>query len=67
LFDNDNEEGRSVDAIRKLYVAADRLARGQTMTEYIMIVSTIAIVVFAGYTTLGTTLSAMLNSVDNLL
>jgi len=56
-----------VDAIRNLYEAADRLARGQTMTEYVMIVSTIAIVVFAGYTSLGTTLSAMVNSVDNLL
>jgi Flp pilus assembly pilin Flp len=56
-----------VNTIRNLYVAADRLARGQTMTEYVMILSTIAILVFAGYTTLGTTLSAMLASVDNLL
>lgn len=43
------------------------LSRGQTMTEYIMIVSAIAVVVFAGYQQLGTTVNSMVTSVDGLL
>ena len=43
------------------------LYRGQTMTEYIMIVSAIAVIVFAGYQRLGTMANAMVTSVDGLL
>jgi Flp pilus assembly pilin Flp len=38
-------------------------AKGQTMTEYAMIVSAIAIGVLAGYQTAGTALKALLTSV----
>jgi Flp pilus assembly pilin Flp len=53
-----------MDLIRKLYVKADVLARGQTMTEYALILAAVAVVVYAGYQTLGTTLTTMLNTVD---
>ena len=43
------------------------LSRGQTMTEYIMIVSAIAVIVFAAYQNLGTTVNSMVTSVDGLL
>ena len=43
------------------------LSRGQTMTEYIMIVSAIAVAVFAAYQQLGTTVNSMVTSVDGLL
>jgi Flp pilus assembly pilin Flp len=39
--------------------------RGQTMTEYAMILAAIAVVVLVGYQTLGTKTSALLTSVDN--
>jgi Flp pilus assembly pilin Flp len=37
------------------------------MTEYIMIVSAIAVAVFAAYQNLGTTVNSMVTSVDSLL
>jgi Flp pilus assembly pilin Flp len=53
-----------MDQIRKLYVKAEEFARGQTMTEYALILAAIAVVVYAGYQTMGTTLTTMLNQVD---
>lgn len=43
------------------------LSRGQTMTEYVMIVSAIAVLVFAGYQQLGTTVNGLVTSVDGSL
>ncbi len=42
---------------------AARLAAGQTMTEYVLIVSAIAIVLLGGYNALGGTLSTMVRSI----
>ena len=53
-----------MDLIRRLYVKAEEFARGQTMTEYALILAAVAVVVYAGYQTLGTTLTTMLNTVD---
>ena len=53
-----------MDLIRKLYVKADGFARGQTMAEYAMIVAAIAVVVYAGYQTTGTTVSTLVTNVD---
>jgi Flp pilus assembly pilin Flp len=53
--------------IRKLYVKGDEFARGQTMTEYALILAAIAVVVFVGYQTMGTTISALLTNVDKQL
>lgn len=56
-----------MDTIRKLYVKADQLARGQTMTEYALILAAVAIVVFAGYQLMGTDIQTLLSSVDSKL
>lgn len=53
--------------LRKLYVKADDLARGQTMAEYVLIVAAVAIVAFAGYQATGTTISTLVSSVDSNL
>jgi Flp pilus assembly pilin Flp len=50
--------------IRKLCVKADGFARGQTMAEYALILAAVAVVVFVGYQTMGTTITAMLTTVD---
>jgi Flp pilus assembly pilin Flp len=39
------------------------LTPGQTMTEYVLILSAIAIVLIGGYNALGGTLSAMVRSI----
>jgi Flp pilus assembly pilin Flp len=59
--------GHEMDLIRKLYVKADGFARGQTMAEYALIVAAIAVVVYAGYQTTGTTISTLVTSVDTQL
>jgi len=56
-----------MDSIRKLYVKANELARGQTMTEYALILAAVAVVVYAGYQTMGTTINALLTTVDGQL
>jgi Flp pilus assembly pilin Flp len=56
-----------MDLIGKLYVKAVEFGRGQTMTEYALILAAVAVVVFAGYQAIGTTLTTMLNAVDGLI
>jgi Flp pilus assembly pilin Flp len=53
-----------MDFIRRLHVMAAEFARGQTMTEYAMILAAVAVVVYAGYQTLGTTINSALSNVD---
>ena len=53
-----------MDFIRKLYVKTAEFRRGQTMTEYALILAAVAVVVYAGYQTLGTTINAALSTVD---
>jgi Flp pilus assembly pilin Flp len=54
-------------AIRNLVVRIREFNRGQTMTEYALILSAVAVVVYIGYQTMGTTVSSLLGSVDNFL
>jgi Flp pilus assembly pilin Flp len=42
--------------------AAAQRASGQTMTEYALILAAIAIVAIVGYTTLGTTITTLVNN-----
>ena len=56
-----------MDLIRKLYVKVDEFARGQTMTEYALILAAVAVVVFAGYQTMGSTISTLIGTVDTKL
>ena len=56
-----------MDMLRKLYVKAEGLTRGQTMAEYALILAAVAVVVFVGYQTMGTTITTLLTSVDGKL
>ena len=53
-----------MDTFTKMYVKANEFARGQTMTEYALILAAVAVVVYAGYQTLGTTINSSLSTVD---
>jgi Flp pilus assembly pilin Flp len=66
-LDGTQEAGVLMNTIRKLYVKADSFARGQTMAEYALILAAVAVVAFAGYQTMGTTLTTLLSSVDTKL
>jgi Flp pilus assembly pilin Flp len=54
-------------ALMKLFVKLDEHRRGQTMTEYALILAAVAVVVFAGYQTTGTTINGLVTAVDSKL
>lgn len=54
-------------AIKHLYTRLLVSSRGQTMAEYVMIVSVIAVIVYAGYQTFGTTLGTQVSSINHQL
>ncbi|HTW89123.1 MAG TPA: Flp family type IVb pilin [Candidatus Binataceae bacterium] len=56
-----------MELITKLYVQAREFHKGQTMTEYALILSAVAVVVFAGYQTMGNDISSLLTTVDGYL
>jgi len=56
-----------MDMIRKLYVKAEGFARGQTMAEYALILAAVAVLVYAGYQTMGSSISSLLGTVDTKL
>jgi len=51
----------------KFMVHVREYSRGQTMAEYALILAAVAVVVFAGYQTMGTTITTLLSSVDGNL
>jgi Flp pilus assembly pilin Flp len=57
--------------IARMYVKAREfhlgLSKGQTMTEYALILSAVAVVVFAGYQTMGSDINSLLTSINGQL
>ena len=53
--------------VTKMFVKAQSWKRGQTMIEYALILAAVAVVVYAGYKTMGTTITSMLSGVDGQL
>ena len=51
-----------MDFVIKMLVKAQNWHRGQTMTEYALILSAVAVVVYAGYKTMGTSITGLLTS-----
>ncbi len=51
----------------RFYVKVTEFPRAQTMTEYALILAAVAVVVFAGYQTMGNTILGLVNNVDGLL
>jgi len=50
--------------IARLVVRAREFNRGQTMAEYALIMAAVAVVVFVGYQTMGSTITTLLSTVD---
>jgi Flp pilus assembly pilin Flp len=44
-----------------------RRPKGQTMAEYALLLASVAIIVYAGYQRMGTTITTVLSSVDTKL
>lgn len=51
----------------KVYERLRQSLRGQTMTEYALILGAVAVVVYVFYQNLGNSVSSAVNTVDNLL
>jgi len=56
-----------VDKLTEMFVKAREFQRGQTMAESALILAAVAVVVFVGYQTMGTTITTLLTSVDGQL
>jgi len=56
-----------MDFITKVFVRAQNWHRGQTMTEYALIMAAVSVVVYAGYKTMGTNITTLLGVVDGQL
>ncbi len=56
-----------MDTITRMLVKVREYQRGQTMAEYALIMAAVAVVVFVGYQTMGTTISTLLSTVDGKL
>lgn len=56
-----------MDLLTRMLVKVREAQRGQTMAEYALILAAVAVVVFVGYQTMGTTITTMLTAVDTSL
>ena len=56
-----------MEKITRLFVKVREYQRGQTMTEYALILAAVAVVVVVGYQTMGTTITKLLTNVDSQL
>lgn len=56
-----------MELLRRLCIQVRESDRGQTMTEYALVLGAIALVCYAGYQAMGTTISASLVTVNNIL
>jgi Flp pilus assembly pilin Flp len=56
-----------MDFLRRLYIRIHESNRGQTLTEYALILGAIAVVAYAGYQTMGSQVTSSVAPVDNLL
>jgi len=53
-----------MEVLIRAFVKVREAQRGQTMAEYALILSAVAVVVFVGYQTMGTDIGSLLGSVD---
>jgi Flp pilus assembly pilin Flp len=64
---NSSRRDTGMEFITKMFVKAENWRKGQTMTEYALILAAVAVVVYAGYQTMGTKITGLLTSVDSNL
>jgi Flp pilus assembly pilin Flp len=58
---------KAMDRINGSFIRVREWQKGQTMTEYVLIVSAMAEVVFVAYRSLGTELRVLLNAINSAL
>ena len=56
-----------MDKLTRLFVKVREYQRGQTMTEYALILSAVAVVEFVRCQTMGSTISTLLGTIDGQL
>ncbi len=56
-----------MEKVTGMFVKVREHQRGQTMAEYALILAAVAVIVFVGYQTMGTTITSLLSSVDGQL
>lgn len=56
-----------MNTIMKIYLKARNMRRGQTMTEYALILAAIAVVVFVTYEVMGQDIGTMVDRVNSAL
>jgi Flp pilus assembly pilin Flp len=61
------EERANMKWLKRNYLLAREWSRGQTMTEYALILSAVAVVVYIGYQTMGGDIGTLLSAVDGNL
>jgi Flp pilus assembly pilin Flp len=66
-FGQKKQEDTGMEKITGLFVKVREYQRGQTMTEYALILAAVAVVVFAGYQIMGTDINTLLSSIDTKL
>jgi Flp pilus assembly pilin Flp len=54
-----------MDKITRMYVKVREYQRGQTMAEYALILAAVAVIVYAGYQTMGTKITTLLGTVNS--
>lgn len=54
-----------MDFITRIFVRTREWHKGQTMTEYALILSAVAVIVYLGYQTMGTTITSLLTTTDS--
>ncbi len=54
-----------MNVITKVFVRMREWGRGQTMTEYALIMAAVAVVVFATYQVMGTNIGSLVNKVNS--
>jgi len=66
-----NKEAMKMEAVTKMFIRAResmvRNTRGQTMTEYALILAAIAVVVYGTYRALGNNIGSLASGVDSAL
>jgi Flp pilus assembly pilin Flp len=53
--------------LTRVFIKVQTARKGQTMTEYALILAAVAIIVFAVYQVMGQQITTLVNKVDNAL
>ena len=56
-----------MEKMTRMYLKARELGKGQTMTEYALILAAVAIVVFMSYEVMGQDITSLVNRIDTAL